>query len=110
MIVRDEARCIVRCLESVRDVVDEMVVVDTGSTDDTVSLAEGTGATVYHFAWVDDFAKARNVALTHCTGDWILVLDADEWLESGAATLESLRYTAPTFAGIAEIASRTGEQ
>src|SRR6478609_8235120 len=103
MIVRDEARSITRCLDSVRDVVDEMVVLDTGSVDDTVALAEAAGATVHHFTWVDDFSAARNAALAHCTGDWALVLDADEWLESGAAALESLRSTAPTFAGLVEI-------
>ncbi|WP_243058868.1 glycosyltransferase [Nocardioides sp. SR21] len=107
MIVRDEARCITRCLESVRDVVDEMVVVDTGSTDSTVQLATRAGAIVHHFTWVDDFAAARNASLDHCSGDWVLVLDADDWLESGAEVLGSLRSTPPTFAGIVEIAGRT---
>jgi glycosyltransferase involved in cell wall biosynthesis len=107
MIVRDEARCIERCLASVRDLVDEMIVVDTGSTDDTVALAEAAGASVHHFTWVDDFAAARNVSLDHCSGDWILMLDADDWLESGAEVLASLRSTAPTFAGIVEIVGRT---
>lgn len=107
MIVRDEARCITRCLESVRDVVDEMVVVDTGSTDSTVQLAEAAGAIVHHFGWVDDFAAARNASLEHCTGDWVLVLDADDWLESGAEVLASLRSTAPTYAGVVEIAGLT---
>lgn len=109
MIVRDEARCIERCLESVRDLVDEMVVVDTGSTDDTVALAEAAGATVHHVTWVDDFSAARNVALGHCTGDWILVLDADEWLVAGAETLASLRSSEPTFSGAVEIASPTSD-
>jgi hypothetical protein len=107
MIVRDEARCITRCLESIRDVVDEMVVVDTGSTDTTVQLAEAAGAIVHHFDWVDDFAAARNASLDHCSGDWIVMLDADDWLESGAEVLASLRSTAPTYAGIVEIAGRT---
>lgn len=107
MIVRDEARSIVRCLESVRDVVDEMVVVDTGSTDDTVALAEAAGATVHHVAWVDDFAAARNAALERCSGDWVLVLDADEWLASGADALASLRTAQPDFTGLVEVANRT---
>ncbi|MFC7494677.1 MULTISPECIES: glycosyltransferase family 2 protein [unclassified Nocardioides] len=105
MIARDEARSIGRCLESVRDVVDEMVVVDTGSLDDTVAIAEAAGATVHHFTWVDDFATARNEALALCTGDWRLVLDADEWLASGAEALSALREVNPSFGGIVEIAS-----
>ncbi|GAA4378633.1 glycosyltransferase family 2 protein [Nocardioides caricicola] len=109
MIVRDEARCIERCLESVRELVDEMVVVDTGSTDDTVALAEAAGATVHHVTWADDFAAARNVALGHCTGDWVLVLDADEWLVSGAEVVTSLRSAEPVFTGAVEIASPTSD-
>lgn len=110
MIVRDEARSLARCLESVRDHVDEMVVVDTGSSDNTVQLAEDAGAIVHHFAWVDDFSAARNAALAHCTGDWILVLDGDEWLESGAETLASLRSLAPSFAGFVERVDHLDEQ
>lgn len=109
MIARDEARCIERALESVRDVVDEMVVVDTGSTDDTVALAERAGATVHHFGWVDDFAQAKNAALEHCTGDWVLVLDADEWLVSGAEAIAALREQDPVFTGLVEIASPTSD-
>jgi hypothetical protein len=109
MIVRDEARSIERCLASVRDLVDEMVVVDTGSTDDTVALAEAAGASVHHFTWVDDFAQARNVALDHCSGDWILVLDADEWLVEGGEAIAALHSTEPDFTGAVEIASPTSD-
>ncbi len=80
MIVRNEEENLSRCLNSVRDVVDEIIVVDTGSTDATVSLAESFGATVLHHSWDDDFSAARNVGLDAATGDWILVLDADEEL------------------------------
>ncbi|MEO1209604.1 MAG: tetratricopeptide repeat protein [Cyanobacteria bacterium J06638_20] len=80
MIVRNEAERLSRCLDSVRDLVDEMVVLDTGSTDETVAIAQSHGATVPFYAWNDDFAAARNVALEHVTGDWVLVLDADETL------------------------------
>jgi glycosyltransferase involved in cell wall biosynthesis len=107
MIVRDEARSIARCLDSVRDAVDELVVVDTGSVDDTVALAEAAGATVHHFTWVDDFAQARNAALGHTSGDWVVVIDADEWLAEGAEAIAALRETEPTFAGIVDVASRT---
>lgn len=78
MITRDEAHCIAQALGSVRDLVDEMIVVDTGSTDGTAELAEHLGAKVFHFKWIDDFAAARNFSMSHATGDWILVLDADE--------------------------------
>ena len=85
MIVKDEERVLERCLASARDVVDEIVVVDTGSTDGTVAIAERFGATVLHHAWNDDFAEARNVGLDAATSDWILFLDADEWLEDDDA-------------------------
>lgn len=80
MIVRNEERCIARCLNSVRGVVSEMIVLDTGSTDATVKIAEGLGARVYHYVWNDDFAAARNAALEHSSAQWNLVLDADEWI------------------------------
>lgn len=79
MIVKNEARCIERCLMSLRDMVDEIVVLDTGSTDETVQIAKSLGAKVYHFDWCNDFSAARNASLEHATGDWILVVDADEY-------------------------------
>ena len=66
---------------SIRPVCDEIVVVDTGSTDDTVAVAESFGAVVAHRPWDDDFAAARNRALDLATGEWILYIDADEQLE-----------------------------
>ena len=78
MIVKNEARCLARCLQSIRSMVDEMVIVDTGSTDDTVEIAKRFGAKILHFDWVNDFSTARNYSLGQATGDWILVLDADE--------------------------------
>ena len=80
LIAKNEAKNLPRCLESVRGVADEVVVVDTGSTDDTVAVAERLGARVAHFAWCDDFAAARNEAIRHARGQWILMLDADELL------------------------------
>lgn len=85
MIVRDEERMLHGALESVRGLVDEMVVVDTGSRDRTVEIAERAGARVFHFPWNDDFAAARNVSLEHATGEWVLVWDADNRLPAGAA-------------------------
>jgi len=78
MIVRDEAGNIERCLASVRDLVGEIVIVDTGSKDETVAIAESFGATVLHEPWRDDFGHARNIGLQAAKGPWILVLDADE--------------------------------
>jgi tetratricopeptide (TPR) repeat protein len=78
MIVKNEARCLARCLRSVQAVADEIVIADTGSTDETVKIAAQFGAKVCHFTWINDFAAARNFALAQATGDWILVLDADE--------------------------------
>ncbi|MCB9833439.1 MAG: glycosyltransferase [Planctomycetes bacterium] len=83
MIVKDEEDHLDACLESARPYVDEICVVDTGSTDRTVAIAEAHGARVKHIAWPDDFAEARNHSLAMATGDWILVLDADEQLRPG---------------------------
>jgi tetratricopeptide (TPR) repeat protein len=80
MIVRDEEKMLPHCLKSVRSVADELIVVDTGSKDNTISIAKGFGAKVYHFEWCDDFATARNECLKHATSDWILQIDADEKL------------------------------
>lgn len=82
MIVKDEAATLPHCLESVRTLVDECVVVDTGSTDGTPDLARSLGARVFLHPWAGDFAAARNASLAAATGDWILVLDADEALEA----------------------------
>ncbi|MED0674309.1 glycosyltransferase [Aneurinibacillus thermoaerophilus] len=81
MIVKDEEQHLPACLESVQSLVDEIIIVDTGSTDRTVAIAKKYGAKVFHKPWEDDFSKARNVSLKKATGDWILQLDADERLE-----------------------------
>jgi tetratricopeptide (TPR) repeat protein len=78
MIVRDEEKNLGPCLAAVVDLVDEVVVVDTGSRDGTRDIAEHFGATVSTFPWCDDFAAARNAALDRAHGEWILVLDADD--------------------------------
>jgi tetratricopeptide (TPR) repeat protein len=82
LIVKNEASNLGRCLASIRDLVDEIVVVDTGSTDGTVAIAEGFGARIFQFPWTNDFAAARNESLRHCTGDWVLILDADEAIDA----------------------------
>jgi tetratricopeptide (TPR) repeat protein len=86
MVVRNEAQRLEACLASVAGFVDEMVVVDTGSSDATVAIAERCGATVHHIDWPGDFAPARNHALGLVHGEWVLVLDADERLCPEART------------------------
>lgn len=85
MIVRDGADTLRNCLESVRGLVDEMIVVDTGSTDSSPEIARQCGAVCISIPWANDFAQARNAALAHSTTDWVLSLDADEELDSEAA-------------------------
>ncbi|BEU88762.1 hypothetical protein TAMA11512_22260 [Selenomonas sp. TAMA-11512] len=83
-IVKDEEENIVRSIASLRDGVDEVIVVDTGSTDGTIevmkTLEREIGCSLHHFSWCDDFAAARNYALERTTGDWVIFLDADEYL------------------------------
>jgi tetratricopeptide (TPR) repeat protein len=82
MIVKNEENTLADCLRSVADLVDEMVVVDTGSTDRTREIAASFGAKVIDFAWCDSFAAARNESLRHATGEWAFWLDADERLDA----------------------------
>jgi glycosyltransferase involved in cell wall biosynthesis/SAM-dependent methyltransferase len=90
MIVKDEADNLPRCLESVKGIVDEIIVVDTGSTDETPQIAERYGAKVIHFEWTGSFSDARNESLRHAKGEWILWLDADEALAEGKERLRAL--------------------
>ncbi len=80
MIVKNEEHYLRSCLDSVKDVADEIVLVDTGSADDTIKIAEEYGAKIYNFEWANDFSAARNFALGKTTGNWVLCLDADEQL------------------------------
>lgn len=82
MIVKNEEAFLGHCLASVQGLVDEIVIVDTGSEDRTLEIAESFGAKLGHFPWAHDFAAARNASLRLCTGDWILILDADEALDA----------------------------
>jgi len=84
-IVRDAAEDLRRSLESVKGYVDEIIIVDTGSTDDTVAVAEEFDAKIFHETWQDDFATPRNVALHEASGDWIVFLDADEYFINDTA-------------------------
>ena len=81
MIVKNEERYLERCLKKAVSLVDDIVIADTGSEDDTKEIARSMGAKVWDYRWNDDFADARNFALEHSDGDWNLVLDADEVLQ-----------------------------
>ena len=93
LIAKNEQKFIGQCLSSVKGLADQIIVVDTGSTDSTVEIARSFGAEVHYLPWSDDFSAPRNEALRHATGDWILVLDADEELppEQHAMLRESMR-------------------
>ncbi len=94
LIAKNEADNLARCLDSVRTLCDELVVVDTGSTDGTGVKAMNLGERVSFFEWCDDFAAARNYGLEQLTGDWVLMLDGDEWLlpEAIAQIQEAVTY------------------
>ena len=87
LIVKDEARVLGRCLTSIRPIVDEIVVVDTGSSDDSVAIPRSFGARVLHRPWDGDFSAARNFGLDHMASQWILYIDADEYLSEGSRAL-----------------------
>lgn len=90
MIVKNEGEFLEQCLTSVRDIADEIILVDTGSTDRTVEIAQTFGCKVFHQEWEGDFSKHRNYSLEQATGDWILIIDADEELDrAGKAELET---------------------
>lgn len=103
VIVKNEAENLPRWLRCMAQVADEMILVDTGSQDDTVALAEAAGAKVFHFQWINDFAAAKNYALEQADGDWILFLDADEYFSEESLKVlrqEMQRYQRDKKAGV----------
>lgn len=97
MIVKNEDQVLGRILAQARSFCDELIIVDTGSTDGTAELARSCGAAVHHFDWIDDFAAARNFAFAQCTGDWIIWLDADDVItEANQQKILALKETALT--------------
>ncbi|MCX6344982.1 MAG: tetratricopeptide repeat protein [Armatimonadetes bacterium] len=101
MIVRNEEKFIAQCLDSAKDIVDEMIIVDTGSTDRTIEIVKSYGAKVYEFPWNDSYADARNESLKHATGDWILSLDADEEISKETAPMIRETIADPHYDGYA---------
>ena len=87
MIVKNESERLPRCLKSAKPYVDEIIIVDTGSTDDTVEIAKDFGARVYHHQWEGNFSKHRNQSISYASGDWFLILDADEEIIDGTGPL-----------------------
>ncbi len=99
LIVKNEEKHLARCLESLKGRVDEIVVVDTGSTDSTVEIAESFGAKIGHFDWADDFSAARNESLRLATGRWALWIDADEEVDASSWGAISEGLMRPHFGG-----------
>ena len=96
MIVKNEEAVLARCLDSVKEVVDEIVIVDTGSTDKTKEIAAQYTGLVYDFAWDDNFSAARNASFARATKDYILWLDADDvLLPADRQMLGQLKQTLP---------------
>ncbi|WP_326910420.1 glycosyltransferase [Sedimentibacter sp. MB31-C6] len=87
LIAKNEENNIEYCLNHLKDIVDEQIVVDTGSTDRTVEKAKKAGAKIFHFEWIDDFSAARNFALDKAKGDWIIFLDCDEYFSEESVKL-----------------------
>ena len=81
MIVKDEEEVIRRCLDSVINIVDEIIIVDTGSTDKTKEIAKEYTRKVYDFKWIDDFSEARNFSFSKASKEYILWMDADEYFD-----------------------------
>jgi glycosyltransferase involved in cell wall biosynthesis len=112
-IVKNEEQTLPRALKSVGYVADEIIVVDTGSTDNTVAIAESMGAKIYHFDWINDYAAARNISIKYATSKWVLYLDADEELTADSKRLisELLKKASPDTGGfLCEINSQYYKQ
>lgn len=87
LIIRDEEQYLARCLSSIKNIAAEIIVVDTGSSDNSIMIASEISSYVYSYKWTNDFSSARNFCLGKANGDWILVLDGDEELDGGCLEL-----------------------
>lgn len=109
MIVKNEEAVLARCLESVKDLVDEIVIVDTGSSDDTLRIAAQFTDQVHSFPWVDDFSAARNASFSKASGDYLLWLDADDvLLEQDRAQFRDLWSHLPDSTSVVMMKYNTG--
>lgn len=81
IIAKNEERVIGRCIDNIKNYVNEIIVIDTGSTDKTIEICKNKGAKVYNFTWTNNFSDARNYALKKASGEWIVFLDADEYIQ-----------------------------
>lgn len=96
MIVKNEENTLARCLDSIKDIVDEIIIVDTGSTDRTIDIARKYTNNIYQFKWVDDFSAARNYAFQHASMDYVLTMDADDIFHDKEKLLR-LKQTLPSY-------------
>ena len=97
MMVKNEEDFLKDALLSAKDLVDEMIVVDTGSSDNTVQIAKDLGAQVFHYRWQDDFSDARNETIRRCNGQWVLILDADERVRIDRGKIAGFRHSLRKF-------------
>jgi glycosyltransferase involved in cell wall biosynthesis len=99
VITKNEERHLARCLSSVSDIIDEIVIVDSGSTDNTIDVAKDFGAKIISINWIDDYSYARNIAIESATQPWIIFLDADETLVNGGALRQYLKQCSSEIIG-----------
>jgi len=90
LIVKNEEALLPKCLESIKNFVDEIIIVDTGSTDKTLKIAERHGAKIYHHSWENNFSKHRNQSISYASGDWIFIVDGDEELIQWDQSINSI--------------------
>ena len=111
MITKNEEKFLELCLNSVKSIVDEIIIVDTGSTDKTKEIAKKFNAKIIDFKWIDDFSAAKNESLKHATRDWVLVLDADEVIEKKDLDKikNAIENSEKDFTKIREMAKRSGK-
>jgi len=95
LIIKNEENCLERCLSSIKAIADEIIVIDTGSTDNSVEIASEFGAEVYFIEWLNDFSSARNYSLDQASGEWILIIDADEELDQKCLQLIKIKIQMP---------------
>jgi glycosyltransferase involved in cell wall biosynthesis len=99
MIIKDAEKHLMECLSSVREVADEIIVADTGSTDASIAIAQSAGVRVIQIPWENDFSKARNLSLFQVTADWVLMIDADERLDPNAVSVLPVLMADDSIAG-----------